>query len=110
MVQTWLNVSGLLSSNGRPRTKILDFKSHDSCSEFMAESKEPSIGLPEMFLLRGFSDSAGIVTLYVDQSMFGSWNTKTWHIIKPGNNHLNGQWKSENVEKLKYLTVKNNKL
>jgi hypothetical protein len=77
MVQTWLNVSGLLSSNNRPRTKILDFKSLDSCSEFMTESDEVPVGVFESFLVWGFSASTGIVTLYADQSMIGSWNTKT---------------------------------
>jgi hypothetical protein len=98
MVQTWLNVSGLLSSNGRPLTKILDLKSHDSCSEFMVESEKPSVGLPEIFLVFSFSDSTGIVTLYADQSMFGSWNTKTWHTTNLWDNHLNYEWKDENVE------------
>jgi hypothetical protein len=76
MVQTWLNVSGLLSSNNRPRTKILDFESFDSCSEFMTESNEVPAGLFESFLVWGFSASIGIVTLYADQSINGSWNTK----------------------------------
>jgi hypothetical protein len=38
----------------------------------MVESEEPSVGLPEIFLVFSFSDSTGIVTLYADQSMFGS--------------------------------------
>ena len=63
VTQTWLKVSGLLSSNSRPRTKT-------------TESEELSIGLFEVFLVGGFSDSAGIVTLYADQSILGSCNTK----------------------------------
>jgi hypothetical protein len=111
IVQTWLNVSGLLSSNSRPRTKILDLESPDSCSEFVAEPKEPSVGLPETFLVWGFSDSIGIFTLYADQSMFGSWNTKTWHTIKLGDNHLNWEQKWWKIgKKLKYFIVKGNKL
>jgi hypothetical protein len=72
MVQTWLNVSGLLSSNNRPRTKILDFKPTGSHSEFMTESREVPVGLFLSFLVWGFSASVGIVTLYADQSMTGS--------------------------------------
>jgi hypothetical protein len=106
VTHTWLKVSGLLSSNCRPRTKT-------------TESEMLSVGLFEVFLVGEFNDSAGTATLYADQSILGSWNTKlsytyinstdpSVHHMMYGydtscgkitlrENHLNWQWKVSTV-------------